>query len=64
MIGEWAIEYIMKDENKFDEDFLKIKMTDIEYKFAQRISLLLMLTFSIWCSVSYYLLCNYVEGTD
>ena len=64
MIGEWAIDYIMKDDNKDDEDFLKIKMTNIEYKFAERITLLLMLTFSIWCSLVYYLLCNYVEGTD
>ena len=59
MIGAWATEYVMQDDNKDDEDFLMIRMTDVEYKFAERLCLLLMLCYSVWCSMYYYLLCNY-----
>lgn len=62
MIGSWAVEYMIKDSNKGDEDFLVIRMTDMEYKFAEKICLLLMLCYAVWCSLFYKLLSNYQEG--
>ena len=64
MIGAFALEYMMHEDNKEDDDFLMIRMTDVEYKFAERLVLLLMLGFSVWCSWFYYSLCNYTEGKD
>ena len=56
MIGEWAVEYMIRDDNKFDEDFLILKLTNVEYEFAEKLCLFLMFAFLIFCSYLYYCL--------
>ena len=57
------MEYVIQDDAKDDEDFLIVRLTDAEFKFAEKICLLLMIVFTTWCSMYYYFLCNFNVNT-
>ena len=60
MIGEWAMEYVIQDDAKDDEDFLIFRLTDLEFKFAEKICLTLMLVFITWCSIAQCITTSFV----
>jgi len=61
-IGAWAVEYMIAEQD--EATFLRIQVTDLEHTCAELWACMLMLIFSVWTSLFYYLLANFKHDSD